>query len=161
MTNRKELFGHLVHNTEKEEIKTSMTKHTQAHLSRTVDKNQPGALLEQTKRQMKYYMGAKLIEIGIDPKSALYRWSVSTQGNQHVWTISAYWDESKEKLLSGEIPLTDTELINCARANAAAGIGVAAKSCGYGEDISSFQEALRQAGDDMGLNIKSLSDLID
>ncbi|MBE9167781.1 hypothetical protein IQ238_09705 [Pleurocapsales cyanobacterium LEGE 06147] len=138
-----------------------MTKHTQAHLSRTVNKNQPGDLLEQTKRQMKYYMGAKLIEIGINPKSALYRWSVSTQGNQHVWTISAYWDESKDKLLSGEIPLTGTELINCARANAVGDINTAAKLCGYGEDISGFQEALRQAGHNMGLNIEFLSDLSD
>jgi hypothetical protein len=137
-----------------------MNKHTQAHLSRTVNMNQPGAVLQQTKRQMKYYMGAKLIEIGVDPKSALYRWSVSNQGDRHVWTISAYWDESKDKLLSGEIPLTDIELINCARANAAGDIGTVAKLCGYGEDISGFQEALTQAAHQMGLNIKSWRDLI-
>lgn len=138
-----------------------MSKHTQAHLSRNVDKNQPGAVLQQTKRQMKYYMGAKLIEIGVEPKSAIYRWSVSTKGNEHVWTISAYWDESKDKLLSGEIPLTDTELINCARANAAGDIGTVAKLCGYGEDLDKFQEALTQAGQNMGLNINSLRDLLD
>ncbi len=137
-----------------------MSKHTQAHLSRNVDKNQPGAVLQQTKRQMKYYMGAKLLEIGVDPKSALYRWSVATKGNQHVWTISAYWDDSKDKLLSGEIALTNTELINCARANAAGDINTVAKLCGYGDDISSFQEALTEAGNNMGLNIQSLTDLL-
>jgi hypothetical protein len=138
-----------------------MNKPTQAHLSRTVNMNQPGAVLQQTKRQMKYYMGAKLIEIGVDPKSALYRWSVSTQGSQHVWTISAYWDESKDKLLSGEIPLTDIELINCARANAAGNLGMVAKLCGYGEDITAFQEALTEAAHQMGLKVESLKDLLD
>lgn len=79
-----------------------MAKHTQAHMSRTVDKNQPPALKERTKTQMEYYMGAKLIEIGINPKSAIYRWSIETKGSNEVWTYSAYWGESKDKVLAEE-----------------------------------------------------------
>ncbi len=48
-----------------------MTKHTQAHLTRTVSRNQPSAVLEKTQSQMEYYMGAKLVEMGVDPKSAM------------------------------------------------------------------------------------------
>ena len=59
-----------------------MTKHTQAQLTRTVDINQPTALKQRTFNQMEYYMGAKLIEIGVDPKSAVYRWSVERKSNQ-------------------------------------------------------------------------------
>lgn len=52
-----------------------------------------------TKRQMEYYMGAKLIEIGVDPQTATYRWSVEQRGIAEVWTYSAYWGDSKDKLL--------------------------------------------------------------
>ena len=47
-------------------------------------------------------MGAKLIEVGINPNSAIYRWSVETKGNNEVWTYSAYWGDSKEQLLKQE-----------------------------------------------------------
>ncbi len=137
-----------------------MTKHTQAHITRTVNKNQPSAVLEQTQSQMEYYMGAKLIEIGVNPQSAIYRWSVSNKDNENLWTLSAYWDESKEKLLSGKIPLTGIDLIDCARANASSGLETAAKLCGYGSSLSGFQEALKQAGRQMGLKIESLQDLM-
>ncbi len=137
-----------------------MAKHTQAHLTRTVNFNQPSAILEKTKSQMKYYIGAKLIEIGVDPQSAIYRWSVSTEDESHIWTLSAYWDEDKEKLLSGQIPLTGIDLIDCARANASFGLKTAARLCGYGEKVSDFQAALKQAGHQMGLKIESLNDLM-
>ena len=137
-----------------------MTKHTQAHLTRTVNKNQPSAVLEQTQSQMKYYMGAKLIEMGVDPKSAIYRWSVSNKDEEKLWTLSAYWDEDKRKLLSGKIPLTGIDLIDCARANASSGRETATKLCGYSEDITRFKEALKQAACQIGLSIESLSDLI-
>ncbi|NJL36715.1 MAG: hypothetical protein HC899_08090 [Leptolyngbyaceae cyanobacterium SM1_4_3] len=75
-----------------------MAKHTQAHLSRTVEKYQSEGSKEMTRRQMEYYMGAKLVEIGIDPKSAVYRWSTETKGSREVLTYSAYWGDSKEKL---------------------------------------------------------------
>jgi hypothetical protein len=79
-----------------------MAKPTQAHMTRTVEANQPPALKERTKTQMEYYMGAKLIEVGVDPKSAIYRWSVEAKGRNEVWTYSAYWDDSKEKKLEEE-----------------------------------------------------------
>lgn len=79
-----------------------MAKHTQAHLSRSIEKNKPPALKQRTKEQMEYYMGAKLIEIGVNPKSAIYRWSMEVKGSNEVLTYSAYWDDSKEKLLAEE-----------------------------------------------------------
>ena len=137
-----------------------MTKHTQAHITRTVNKNQPSAVLEQTQSQMEYYMGAKLIEMGVNPQSAIYRWSVSNKDDEKLWTLTAYWDDSKEKLLSGQMPLTGIDLIDCARANAASGLETTAKLCGYASSVSSFQEALKQAARQMGVKIESLSDLI-
>ncbi len=79
-----------------------MAKPTQAHMSRTIDKNKPSAAKDLTKRQIEYYMGAKLIEIGVNPKSAIFRWSLKTKGNNEVWTYSAYWADSKEQLLKQE-----------------------------------------------------------
>jgi hypothetical protein len=79
-----------------------MAKHTQAHLSRTIEKSKSSGQKDLTKRQMEYYMGAKLLEIGVDPKSAVYRWSVENRGNSEVWTYSAYWGDSKDKLLQQE-----------------------------------------------------------
>jgi hypothetical protein len=79
-----------------------MAKHTQAHMSRTIEANKPSGLKDMTKRQMEYYMGAKLLEIGVDPKVAIYRWSVETKGSNEVWTYSAYWGESKAQLLQQE-----------------------------------------------------------
>lgn len=79
-----------------------MAKHTQAHLTRKVEKSKPSALKDMTRRQMEYYMGAKLLEIGVDPKSAIYRWSNEIQGGNEVITYSAYWGDSKETLLRQE-----------------------------------------------------------
>ncbi len=79
-----------------------MAKHTQAHLTRKVEKYKPSALKDMTRRQMEYYMGAKLLEIGVDPKSAIYCWSTEIQGNNEVITYSAYWGDSKATLLQQE-----------------------------------------------------------
>lgn len=79
-----------------------MAKHTQAHLSKTVDTRKPDAVKEMTKRQMEYYMGAKLLEIGVDPNSAIYRWATELKGTNEVYTYSAYWGDSKERLLQAE-----------------------------------------------------------
>ncbi len=138
-----------------------MTKHTQAQITRTVNKNQPSEVLEKTQNQMEYYMGAKLVEIGVDPKSAIYRWSVSNQDNEKLWTLTAYWGSDKEKLLSGKMPLSGIDLIDCARANASSGLETTAILCGYGSDVSGFQEAVQQACSQLGLNIKSLNDSIE
>jgi len=83
-----------------------MAKHTQAHLSRTFPKF-PG-LTEMKKRKMEYYMGAKLLELGVAPESSIYRWSRKDKGDRVVWTCSAYWDESKAKVLQQEQDLSQT-----------------------------------------------------
>lgn len=75
-----------------------MAKHTQAHMSKTLDKYRSESWKDLTKRQMEYYMGAKLIEIGVNPKSAIYRWAVEDKGKSEVWTYSAYWGDSREKI---------------------------------------------------------------
>ena len=79
-----------------------MAKHTQAHMSQAVDANAPNGLKDMTKRKMEYYMGAKLIEIGVNPKSALFQWSTEKKGNEEILTCSAYWGDSKERLLNQE-----------------------------------------------------------
>ena len=57
-------------------------------------------------------------------------------------------------------PLTENALVDCAKANAIQGIEVAAKQCGYGEDLDRFSQALTQACDKMGIQIDGLSDLL-
>lgn len=80
----------------------SMAKHTQAHLPQTVDPNQSDFMKQRTKKQMEYYMGAKLLEIGVDPKIAIYRWKTEPKGNRELWTYSAYWGDSKDRILQEE-----------------------------------------------------------
>lgn len=79
-----------------------MARPTQAHMSKTISKNKPEAFKDMTKNQMEYYMGAKLIEVGINPNSVVYRWSLETKGNSEIWTYSAYWGDSKDKILQQE-----------------------------------------------------------
>ena len=57
-------------------------------------------------------------------------------------------------------PLTGLELIDCARANSVQGLEVAAELCGYGKDIPAFQQQLRQAFADIGLDYQDLSSLM-
>ncbi|MGD1899343.1 MAG: hypothetical protein ACFB16_20650 [Phormidesmis sp.] len=57
-------------------------------------------------------------------------------------------------------PLTGIALIDCAKANATQGIAEATRLCGYAEDISGFQQALKKAGEDMGVTLTELDDLI-
>ena len=138
-----------------------MSKPTQAHLDRTLKKNQPLALKQKTLSQMQYYMGAKLIEVGVDPQSVTYRWSVKNQEDEQICTLSAFWGESQEKLLSGKEPLTGAELIDCARANASYGVKTAAKLCGYSTDIEQFQSVLKQTIQEMRLSPNSFKNLLD
>ena len=84
-----------------------MARPTQAQMSKTIRKSQPDVAKDMTKRQMEYYMGAKLIEVGVNPNSAIYRWSVEIKGNNEIWTYSAYWDDSKEQQLKQEQELQD------------------------------------------------------
>ncbi len=57
-------------------------------------------------------------------------------------------------------PLKGIALIDCAKANAPQGAEVAANLCGYGTDIGSFQSALSKAGEDMGVSLDDIKDLI-
>ena len=43
-------------------------------------------------------MGAKLIEVGVNPKKATYRWQKEIKGENEIWTYSAYWGKSREEL---------------------------------------------------------------
>ena len=56
--------------------------------------------------------------------------------------------------------LEGIELVDCAKANAKQGIEIAARQCGYGENLEEFRQALQKACQDMGVDIDSLSDLI-
>lgn len=62
--------------------------------------------------------------------------------------------------MASSTPLKGTELVDCARANAKQGIETAANQCGYGEDVNTFAQELKQACEQMNLQVKELSDLI-
>jgi hypothetical protein len=62
--------------------------------------------------------------------------------------------------MASSAPLKGIELIDCAKANAAQGPTVAAELCGYGQDIATFQQELRQACQQIGIEVSELSDLI-
>ncbi|MGL4879667.1 MAG: hypothetical protein ACRC8K_01200 [Waterburya sp.] len=137
-----------------------MPRPTQAHLERTVNKNDPLEVRQQTLSQMQYYMGAKLIEVRVDPQAVMYRWSIKNQADKQICTLSAFWGESKKKLLSGETPLKGEELINCARANTSAGVETAAKLCGFAGDIERFQSALKNTVQELELPLESFTKLL-
>ncbi|HEY9771017.1 MAG TPA: hypothetical protein V6C71_21405 [Coleofasciculaceae cyanobacterium] len=137
-----------------------MPKPTQAHLERTINKNDSLEVRQKTLSQMQYYMGAKLVEVRIDPQKVIYRWSIKNQADQQICTLSAFWGESQRKLLSGEEPLTGEELTNCARANASAGVEMAAKLCGFGSDTAGFQTKLQKTARELELPLNSFKQLI-
>ncbi|UKO98065.1 hypothetical protein [Nostoc sp. UHCC 0870] len=56
--------------------------------------------------------------------------------------------------------LHGTDLVDCARANAKQGIETAAYQCGYGDDINTFAQELRQACKQMNLQVNELSELV-
>lgn len=62
--------------------------------------------------------------------------------------------------MSSSTPLQGTELVDCARANAKQGIETAAFQCGYGKNLNTFAQALKQACEEMNLQVKELSELI-
>lgn len=79
-----------------------MARHTQAHLTRRIETFRSDVYKQQKKEQMEYYMGAKLLEVGVDPNGVIYRWSSEIKGKDEEWTISAYWGDSKDELLQAE-----------------------------------------------------------
>jgi hypothetical protein len=62
--------------------------------------------------------------------------------------------------MASSTPLQGLELVDCARANAKQGIETAAELCGYGDDLHTFSQQLKQACDQMGVKINELRDLI-
>ena len=64
------------------------------------------------------------------------------------------------QVMASSTRLQGTELVDCARANAKQGIETAASQCGYGGDINTFAQALKQACEEMNLQVKELSELI-
>jgi hypothetical protein len=62
--------------------------------------------------------------------------------------------------MASQTPLKGIELVDCAKANAKQGIETAAELCGYGGDMSTFSQELKQACQDIGVDIDELSDLI-
>ncbi|HHP7231631.1 MAG TPA: hypothetical protein ACFCUY_12335 [Xenococcaceae cyanobacterium] len=56
--------------------------------------------------------------------------------------------------------LEGIELIDCAKSNAKEGTEIAAKQCGYGQNLELFTEKLIQACQEIGVDINELSDLI-
>ena len=75
---------------------------TQAHITKLVSKSQSELLKACTKKQTEYYIGAKLIEVGVNPDKAIYRWQIADKGMKEEWTYSAYWADSKEKIEAEE-----------------------------------------------------------
>jgi len=62
--------------------------------------------------------------------------------------------------MASPTPLQGTELVDCARANAKQGIETAAYQCGYGDDLNTFAQELKQACEQMNLQVKELTELI-
>ena len=138
-----------------------MAKPTQAHLERTINKNDPVEIRQQTLSQMQYYMGAKLVEVRVNPQKVTYRWSIENQDDLQICTLSAFWGESQRKLLSGESPLTGKELISCAGANASGGLEQAAKLCGFGSDLAAFKTQLQATAEKLETPLESFKQLLD
>jgi len=137
-----------------------MAKPTQAHLERTIDKNDPVEVRQQILSQMQYYMGAKLVEVRVNPQKVIYRWSIENQDNKQICTLSAFWGESQRKLLSGEEPLTGKELVSCAGANASGGLEQAAKLCGFGSDLEGFKAQLQATAEKFDIPPESFKQLL-
>jgi hypothetical protein len=77
-------------------------KHTQAHLSRAIPKGESEFSKKRTRDSMEYYMGAKLLEVGVNPKNTIYRWTSEIKGTKEVISIHAYWGASREKIEAEE-----------------------------------------------------------
>jgi alpha-D-ribose 1-methylphosphonate 5-triphosphate diphosphatase PhnM len=62
--------------------------------------------------------------------------------------------------MAAEHPLQGAELIDCAKASAPQGLETAAEQCGYGNDTAKFEQAVKQACRDRGIEIAQLDDLV-
>lgn len=137
-----------------------MPKPTQAHLERIINKNDPIEERQKTLSQMQYYMGAKLVEVRVNPQKVTYRWSIENQENKQICTLSAFWGESQRKLLSGEEPLKGKELISCAGANASGGLAKAAQLCGFASNTTDFQTQLKETAEQLEIPLETFKQLL-
>ena len=137
-----------------------MPSPTQAHLERIINKNDPIEDRQKTLNQMHYYMGAKLVEVRINPQKVMYRWSVKNKGDLQTFVLSAFWGDSQQKILSGENPLQGEDLTNCAKANASGGATQTAKLCGFATDIERFRLTLKDAIQELQLSEESFQKLL-
>ena len=62
--------------------------------------------------------------------------------------------------MKSTIKLHGIELLDCAQANAKSGLSTTAQQCGYGNNILAFQNELKKAGSEIGIQISGLQDLI-
>jgi len=137
-----------------------MPKPTQAHLERTINRQDPIEDRQKTLNQMQYYMGAKLVEVRVDPQKVMYRWSVKDEGDLQTFILSAFWGDSQRKLLSGENPLKGEELTNCAKANISGGLKQAASLCGFGNNLDRFRSTLKETIQELDLPEESFQKLL-
>jgi len=80
-----------------------MAKPTQAHISKVIPKRESAFIRDRTLKQTEYYMGAKLLEVGINPnKDVIYRWKTIDKGNKEEWVYSAYWGDSRAQIEAEE-----------------------------------------------------------
>ena len=80
-----------------------MEKPTQAHISKMIPKSENSSVRDRTLKQTEYYMGAKLLEIGVKQnKDVIYRWKTVDKGDQEEWIYSAYWGDSREEIEAEE-----------------------------------------------------------
>lgn len=57
-------------------------------------------------------------------------------------------------------PLQGTELVDCAAVSKDESVETVAQQCGYGDDVSAFEQQLRQACQKMGIEIHNFSDFV-
>ena len=62
--------------------------------------------------------------------------------------------------MKSTIKLHGIELLDCAQANAKLGLSTTAQQCGYGNNILAFQNELKKASSEIGIQISGLQDLI-
>jgi hypothetical protein len=63
-------------------------------------------------------------------------------------------------IMASDKSLKGIELIDCAKANAQQGISTTAQLCGYGSNLNAFELELKQACQEIGVEINELADLI-
>lgn len=84
---------------------------------------------------------------------------------RHLWGIFSFAKIElalvlRDKIMKSPKPLQGLDLIDCAKANANLGIATAARQCGYAENLSAFEQALKEGGQKMGIKINRFSDLM-